>query len=147
MTTTTPTLDRRVRPQPVHGLLLAFPVAFSVGAVLADAAYLASAEIQWSTFSTWLIAFTAMFAGLVLLRGLIDLIFARRDGRFGRAGLYGLTIAAVLALSVVNSFQHARDGWLSVGPLGMTLSIVTALLALLAGLMLYSGWTVRGIAR
>lgn len=132
------------RPQPLHGLLLTFPVAFSVGAVLSDAMYLNSAQIQWSTFSAWLIAFTVTFGALALLRGLFDLQVARRDGRWRRVGLYTLILIGTCLAALVNSFQHAKDGWISVGPLGMTLSIMTAVFALIAGWMLYSGWTVRG---
>jgi uncharacterized membrane protein len=117
---------------PLHAILLAFPVAFSFAAVLSDITYLNSAVVQWSHFSAWLIAGTALFGGFVLAWAIVAFLLARRSGRRGRALLYLVLIAVMWVLSVLNSFHHARDGWGSVGALGLTLSIVTALLALAA---------------
>ena len=41
---------------PLHAILLAFPVALYPAALLTDITYLNTAEIQWSNFSSWLIA-------------------------------------------------------------------------------------------
>jgi uncharacterized membrane protein len=52
-----PNIPMGFRPflHPLHGLLLAFPVALFTFALLTDIAYLQTAEIQWSNFSSWLI--------------------------------------------------------------------------------------------
>ena len=52
-----PSAPPRTRPllHPLHGLLLAWPVALFPAALLSDITYLNSAEIQWSNFSAWLI--------------------------------------------------------------------------------------------
>jgi uncharacterized membrane protein len=123
---------------PLHAVLLAFPVAFSCAAVASDITYLNSAVVQWSHFSAWLIAGTALFGGLVLAWAVVAFLFARRSGLRGRALTYLVLIAAMWALSVLNSFHHARDAWGSVGTLGLALSIVTALLALLAAFVGHS---------
>lgn len=117
---------------PLHAILLAFPVAFSCGAVLSDITYLNSAVVQWSHFSAWLVAGTALFGGLVLAWAIVGFLFAGRSGRRRRALVYLVLIAVMWVLSMFNSFHHARDGWGSVGALGLVLSIVTALLALAA---------------
>jgi len=123
---------------PLHAILLAFPVAFSCGAVLSDIAYLNSAVIQWSNFSAWLIAGTALFGGLVLVWAIAAFVCARRSAGRGRALVYLVLIAVLWVLSVFNSLHHARDAWGSVGTLGLILSIVTALLALAAAWIAYS---------
>jgi uncharacterized membrane protein len=43
----------------------------------------------------------------------------------------------VLLLALLNSFVHTRDAWTSVVPLGMTLSLITVLIMLVAG---WLGW-------
>jgi uncharacterized membrane protein len=123
---------------PLHAILLAFPVAFSCGAVLSDITYLNSAVVQWSHFSAWLIAGTALFGGFVLLWAIINFLISRRSGHRGRALIYLVLIASMWVLSVFNSFHHAGDAWSSVGTLGLVLSIVTALLALAAAWIGYS---------
>lgn len=123
---------------PLHAILLAFPVAFSCAAVASDITYLNSAVVQWSHFSAWLIAGTALFGGLVLVWAIASFLFARRSVLRGRALLYLVLIAAMWVLSVLNSFHHARDAWGSVGTLGLAMSIVTAMLALLAAFIGHS---------
>ena len=39
---------------PLHGLLLAFPVALFTGTVATDITYLNTGEMQWTNFSAWL---------------------------------------------------------------------------------------------
>ena len=117
---------------PLHAILLAFPLAFSCAAVASDITYLNSAVVQWSHFSAWLVAGTALFGGLLLAWAIVAFAFARRSALRGRALAYLVTVAAMWALSVVNSLHHARDAWGSVGTLGLVLSIATALLALIA---------------
>src|SRR3546814_8483037 len=40
---------------------------------------------------------------------------------------------------LVNAFKHSQDAWSSVGSLGLTLSVVSTLAALVAGWVAYSG--------
>jgi len=117
---------------PLHAILLAFPLAFSWGAVAADITYLNSAVMQWSNFSAWLLAGTALFGGLVLAWALAAFVFARRSAHRGRALAYLVVVAAMWVLSLVISLHHARDAWGSVGTLGLVLSLATAVLATIA---------------
>lgn len=136
MPASSPTAETLLSPP--HAILLAFPVAFSCAAVASDITYLNSAVVQWSHFSAWLVAGTALFGGLLLVWAIVSFLFARRSGLRGRALIYFVLIAAMWVLSVVNSFHHAGDAWSSVGTLGLALSIVTALLALLAAFVGHS---------
>lgn len=38
---------------------------------------------------------------------------------------------------LINSFQHARDGWHSVGTLGVVLSVICSVLAVTAAMIVY----------
>ena len=124
---------------PLHAILLAFPVALFVGAVISDWAYLATSEIQWSNFSAWLIAFGLLFGGLVLAWGFASAVLRPRGWRGGR----GVHLAALIVMWIVgllNSFLHGRDAWYSVTAAGMILSLITAIAALVAGWTGYRGY-------
>ncbi|WP_416357349.1 DUF2231 domain-containing protein [Aureimonas phyllosphaerae] len=122
----------------LHGIFLSFPVALFSTALAADAAYLGSAEIQWTNFASWAIAGALVFTGLTVLFALAGwLRHIRRPGGVRRL-VYLLVLAALFAVGLVNAFHHAQDGWSSVGTIGLALSAVSTLLALVAGWMFFS---------
>jgi uncharacterized membrane protein len=126
---------------PLHAILLAFPVALYPSALLADITYLNSAEIQWSNFASWLIAGADFFAGLVLAWAVFGLFFGRARHARGRGMLYVFVIAAMFVVGVLNALHHARDGWHSVGTAGLVMSLVCSALAFVAAYLAYSGTT------
>ncbi|HAG35858.1 MAG TPA: hypothetical protein DCL34_03445, partial [Erythrobacter sp.] len=100
----------------MHAILLAFPVALYPAALLSDITYLNTAVIQWTNFSSWLIAGADVFAGLVLAWALVSQFL----GRARQRGLaYVIVVALMFVAGVLNAFQHARDGWHSVGTFGL----------------------------
>ncbi|GGD53568.1 DUF2231 domain-containing protein [Croceicoccus pelagius] len=122
---------------PLHATLLAFPVALYPSALLSDLTYWRTAEIQWTNFSSWLIAGADVFAGLVCAWALIGLFVGRARYSRGRGTIYFVAVAAMFVLGVLNAFQHARDGWHSVGPMGLVLSTLCTILALVAAFLAY----------
>jgi uncharacterized membrane protein len=131
---------------PLHGILLAFPLALFTAALASDLAYLNSAQMQWSNFSAWLITGALVFGGLVLVWALVGAILPRRTTR-GRALLYFVLIAVMWVCGLVNAFQHSRDAWSSVGPVGATLSIISTVTALAAAWIGYSANRPREVAK
>ncbi|KQW66937.1 hypothetical protein ASE17_20085 [Phenylobacterium sp. Root77] len=129
---------------PLHAILLAFPIALFTGALVSDIAYLRTAELQWSNFAAWMITGALVVGAMVLLWALVSAVLARRAGRV-RAGGYLLLIVIMWGAGLVNAFQHSRDGWSSVGALGLLLSLTSMLAALLAGWIGFSA--ARRIAR
>ena len=138
-----PVPQSRSFANPLHAILLAFPVALYPSALLTDITYLNTAEIQWANFSSWLIAGADLFAGLVLAWALIGLFFERATHSKGRGISYLAVVATMFALGVLNAFQHARDGWHSVETLGLVLSISCSVLALMAASIAYGSYTVE----
>lgn len=128
---------------PVHALLLAFPVALFPAGLLSDLTYLNTAEIQWSNFSSWLIAGASLVAGLLLLWALGSLFLGRLRARTGRHLLYIVLVALMSVAGTVNALQHARDGWHSVGSLGVALSVLCTVVALLLGILAHTRFFVR----
>lgn len=134
-----PVTPIRAFANPVHAILLAFPVALYPSALLADITYLNTAVIQWTNFASWLIAGADLFAGLVLAWALLGLFFGRARHARGRGLLYLFTVAAMFVIGVVNALHHARDGWHSVGNAGLLMSIACTVLAFVAAFIAYSG--------
>jgi uncharacterized membrane protein len=119
---------------PIHAMLVPFPIVCFIGALLTDIAYANTANLQWTNFSQWLLAFGTLFAGIAAVFGAIDFFFGSRGG--GRPLIGWIHMIANLVLFVValfNNFVHARDGWTSVVPTGLTLSIITVLLLVVSG--------------
>jgi uncharacterized membrane protein len=128
-----------IRPQatiggiPIHAMLVPFPIVCFIGALVTDIAYANTALIQWSNFSAWLLAFGTLFAGIAAIFGAIDFFFGSRGDRptIGWIHMVGNLVLFVVAL--FNDFVHARDGWTSVMPTGLTLSVISVLILLVTG--------------
>jgi len=120
-------------PNPIHAILLAFPIGLFTAAAVTDITYLNTAQIQWSNFSSWLLAGGLFFGGLVLLWAIIDLARWRTASGRNRRTLYVLLLAVMWVTGFIDALLHSRDAWYSVTATGLVLSIVTALLALAAG--------------
>lgn len=116
---------------PLNAIILAFPVALFTGGLVSDLAYLRTSEIQWSNFSAWMITSALVFGGVALAWSVLGLILPRRAGR-RRAALYALLLAVGWLAGLINAFQHSRDGWSSVGGVGVALSVVSTAAFLVA---------------
>jgi uncharacterized membrane protein len=123
--------NRDAAAYPFQSLFVPFPfVCFSL-ALATDVAYFMSADVMWQNFSSWLLFAGLLLGAIGLLAGILDYIRPRtRPLRpaFATALLY----IVILAIALVNSFVHARDGWTAVVPYGLALSALTFVLLLLA---------------
>ena len=118
------------RAHPLYAAVLAIPIICFVGVPITDLAYIASADMMWLDFSSWLLLAGLIGGGVAGALLIVELIRAH-DRR--RLLPHFLLLLAAWVVEVFNSFIHARDGWTAVVPTGLTLSIVAALLGLLAG--------------
>lgn len=125
---------RRRSLHPLHAIFLALPTAFFLGALLSDWAYFTSYQIQWSNFSEWLIVGGLIGGALALIWGVIDLFRTRK----GRAGAYVLVLLATWVVAFFNALVHSKDAWGSM-PAGLYLSVIVAILSLIAAWIGYSG--------
>jgi uncharacterized membrane protein len=133
-----PASTARIASHPIHPMLVPFPIACFVGALLTDLAYWKTAEMMWADFSAWL-----LFAGLVMgvlaaIAGLIDFLSNRLIRALAPAWFHMAGNAVVLVLAFFNALVHSRDAWTSVVPTGLILSALTVLVLLFTGWM---GWT------
>lgn len=130
-----PRSTARVFGHPIHAMLVPFPITCFIGALLTDLAYVGSANVMWSNFSIWLITAGLVMGGFAALAGIIDYAGDRRVRAAGPATLHMILNISVFVIELFNAFVHSRDGWTSVVPTGLTLSIISvALLAVSAWL-------------
>lgn len=127
------TMDRMHTRAPgrLHAFLLAAAVPLFLGALLSDHAYSTSFELQWSNFASWLVAGGLLFVGIALVFAIVDLV------RGGRALVYFALLLATFVLGFINALVHARDAW-AVMPAGLVLSLVVAVLAVVATWIAFS---------
>ena len=123
---------------PIHALLAGFPLALFTAALVTDITYANTAQMQWANFSVWLIAGGCVMAVLAALVGIVDAIRHRGRTRRRASALHGVLTVVMLVLAILNGFIHSRDGWTSVVPTGLILSLVTTVLALASSWAGYS---------
>jgi uncharacterized membrane protein len=110
-----------------------------IAGLVTDIMYWDTSNWQWANSSAWLIV-----AGMVL--ALVATIALIIDFVAGRAGqiewISFLLVAAAALLSLLNVFIHSRDAWTSVVPQGIAISVIVAILLLLAAVR---GWQVTSV--
>jgi uncharacterized membrane protein len=115
---------------PIFRSLYAFAASALIGALATDLAYWRTADFIWVEMSDWLVTIGAVVGFVALLVGIVETI-VRREAR--TTWVYGLFSLVGWALSVLNALVHTRDGWTSVVPLGLILSVLTVLCLAFAG--------------
>lgn len=132
-----PASTARVGTHPIHPMLVPFPIACFVGALVTDIAYWQTAEMQWANFSAWLLFAGLIMGGLAAIAGLIDLLSNRLIRGLSYAWFHMVGNVIVMLLALFNAFVHSRDAWTSVVPTGLVLSVLTVLVMLCTG---WLGW-------
>ncbi len=132
-----PRSTARIAKHPIHPMLVPFPIACFVGALLTDIAYWRSAEMMWSNFSSWLVSAGVVLGIIAAIAGLVDFIGDRNIRKQAPAWPHVIGNLIVLIVATINMFVHTHDAWTSVVPWGLTLSAVTVVLLLFTGWM---GW-------
>ena len=129
-----------VAGQPIHSILVQFPVVCFTLTLLTDIAYWKTENLMWQNFSAWLLFAGLVFGALAALAGIVDL-FMRSTIRSHRATwAHSIGSVVVLALAFLNSLVHAGDGWTAIVPWGLTLSALTVVV------MIATDWMGRRLA-
>ncbi len=118
--------------QPIHRILVPFPIACFTGALVTDIVYWQTADIMWETFSDWLITVGLIMAGFAIIAFVIDVLGGKPIRTLAWPHAVGYPLAFLLSL--VNVFVHSRDGYTAVVPTGLTLSAAVVVI------LLFTGW-------
>ena len=120
-----------IRNHPIHPMLVSFPMAFLLGALLSDFGFFGTGDRFWARASAWLIGGGAVGGALAAIAGVTDFLAnpAIRSLREARWPLLGN--AAALILAVINLILRlGQNPSSSVPPWGLLLSfLVVAIFA------------------
>ena len=127
-----------VRGHPLHPMLVSAPIICLGGTLITDIVYWCTAQMMWADFSAWLVTAGFILGIVAAILGLIDFLSDPRIRALRAARIHLIGNAVVLVLALFNMLVHSRDGWSSVVPYGLILSLLTVLVLGLTGWM---GWT------
>jgi uncharacterized membrane protein len=120
---------------PFHPALVPFPIAFLIGALLADLAFWGSGDEFWARAAAWLVGAGLVGGAVAALAGLTDYFGDARVRALTKAKHHFIGNATVLVLALISLIlrlsQGAAEGAL---PWGLVLSVVIALI------LSYTGW-------
>lgn len=120
-------LHRPFVRHPVHAALAAVPAVCFPGALITDAMYAQSPDMQWANFSAWLLFAGVGFGVLAAIAAIVDHSDQPHLRRQRPARVRAVGGIVVLVLALLNNFVHSRDAWTSVVPDGLLLSALTVL--------------------
>jgi uncharacterized membrane protein len=123
-----------VAGHPIHPVLVPFPIAFLVGTLLTDLAYAAGGnDVFWARASLWLVGAGVVGGLLAALFGLVDFFTIRRARAHRWGWVHFGGNAVVLVLSAINLLLRLGNPADAVLPLGLTLSLIVAVILLVTG--------------
>ena len=92
----------RFMGHPIHPTLVPFPIAFFIGAFLADLAYLKTADPFWATAAVWLLGAGLVGATLAAIAGLTDFLGEPRIRALGDAWMHMIGNVLVVLIELAN---------------------------------------------
>lgn len=119
---------------PVHPMFVHFPLAFLLGVVATDAAYLYSGDAFWARAGLWLAGMGALGGWLASLVGLIDLLTVPRIRRLIAASSHAVFAVMMLSVASLNWLLRFSGSPLDIFPWGLYLSLLTTVLIMLTSI-------------
>lgn len=116
----------------IHPMLIPFPIAFLVGVLATDLAFVFTSDPFWARASYWLVVAGITTGLLAALPGLIDFTGIERARRHKAGWIHLFGNLLMIAIATLNWFLRVGDP--IPGAVEITLSAVTA------GLLAITGW-------
>jgi uncharacterized membrane protein len=118
---------------PIHPMLIAFPIAFLVFALVSDVLYATTTDGFFARMGVWMTTAGLMTGALAGAVGLIDFLTLRRPRELRAGWIHLIGNVVVLALAAVSMFGRFRGGEDFIVPWGLALSAVISLLLAVTG--------------
>jgi len=118
---------------PIHPMLVTFPIAFFVGALGTDIAFVVDGSPGWAEASKWLLGAGIVGALLAALAGFADFFGNSRIRQFRAGWLHMFANLTVVVVELVN-FMLRLSNEAAAGSTGLMLSVAAVLI------LLFSGW-------
>jgi uncharacterized membrane protein len=118
--------------RPLHPLLVDFPIAFLIAALLTDLLYWRTGVAQWADFSFYLILAGWLIGLLAITTGLIDFLSIRQARALSTGWLHFLAADLAIFISTFNLIVRLPDHPGAVLFSGLAYSTVVAVLLVIA---------------
>ncbi|WP_208345574.1 DUF2231 domain-containing protein, partial [Aetokthonos hydrillicola] len=118
---------------PIHPILVQFPVAFLVGALLTDVVFWLTSSAFWAQASFWLIAGGLLGGVAAALTGILDFLRIERVRKRTAGWAHLILNASALVLTIVNLLLRLNNPVSPILPWGLILSVIIATLLGLSG--------------
>src|SRR3954447_14845031 len=103
---------------PIHPMLVPFPIAFLVGALLTDIVFLRTGDAFWARGSFWLLSAGIVTGAAAAIFGLIDFLSIPRARSLAAAWMHFLGNGLAIVLAIWNVAHRWDDMNGSVAGLG-----------------------------
>lgn len=101
----------QVKNHPVHPMIVMFPIAFWIGALIGDVAYLATGSFFWYSFAFVSMGFGLILGAVAAVAGAVDYFSLEGHTRAKQVGtIHGLLNLGVLAIFLINFMFRAGAG-------------------------------------
>lgn len=119
---------------PLHPTMIHFPIAALMGLVASDLGYLFSGDEFWARASLWLVGVGALGGWFASVAGIIDLVVVKGIRRLITGWCHSIVAVMLLSMATLNWFSRL-DAPTDMLPWGLVMSLVTAALIALAGIL------------
>src|SRR5262245_31000414 len=132
---TNPVSTANVGGHPLHPMLVPFPIAFLVGALVSDLAFWGTGTPFWAQGSMWLLGAGIVTGAAAAIAGLTDFLGDERIRDLSDAWQHFIGNGTVMVLALINfGLRYAQGPEAAIVPWGLALSF------LVAGGLLFTGW-------
>lgn len=123
---------------PIHPMLIPFPIAFLVSALVVDIAFWTTGGEMWAVAGIWLLGAAIVMALVAAIAGFTDFFGDARVRKLSDAWQHMIGNLVVVVLALINWFIRYQAGAAEgVLPYGIWISLATVLLLLFNG---WKGW-------
>jgi uncharacterized membrane protein len=110
---------------PIHPMLIPFPIAFLIGALVTDIAYRSSGNAFWAEASFWLLLAGVVTGAVAAIPGMIDFSTIGRVRSLTSAWLHGAGNVVAIVLAIINLSLRWSDPVAGAQGWGLILSVLT----------------------
>jgi uncharacterized membrane protein len=125
---------------PIHPMIVPFPIAFFIGALACDLAYLKTVNLSWFVGAEFLLGAGLVMAALAAVAGMTDFASESRIRNLGVAWFHAGGNIIIVLLEAYNLYMRYTGGPVTMDT-GLVLSVVSVVLLLgtgwLGGEMVY----------
>ena len=131
---TNPRSTASIAGHPIHPMLIPFPVAFFVAALVCDIVFWSNGNATAATAATWLLGAGIVMALLAAAAGLTDVLGDRRIFELNDAWWHAGGNILIVLVELYNWYTRYSDGTAAIVPTGLVLSLIAV------GGLLFTGW-------